>query len=204
MTSDVELLDTIKSGFGLQTDSAVAGFLGITPTSIHRVRHNQGRFGVMQRLKVLDRVAFLRARSLLEQISPEYLRNAIQRMSHQQANRLAKSRSQRQTAATADAQLLDAAKDVLGFATDVELADFLGLARHRMSMVRTGRSTLGPKPRLRLLNRIEPFDLEKVIGALDSSEELIRQIRDFQQQGGRQDGSPPIATKTSLNPSKSV
>lgn len=179
MSSDIHLLDTIKAGFGLETDAAVADFLGITPTTIHRVRHGKARLGIMQRIKVLDHIAFLRTRSLLEQITPQYLSAAIRRLSHERARKIADQRVKRPTPPTADAELLDIAKDVLGFGTDEALAEFLGLARHRISMVRSGSSTLGPKPRLKLLNRIQPFDLDAVMSTLESSEELVSRIESF-------------------------
>ena len=176
---DTALLDVIREGFDLESDAAVAALLGITPTTIHRVRHGKARLGPIQRLKVLDRVGFIRARSLVEMIAPDRLAQAIRTFSHGQAKRLAQRKLERQRPRTADAELLDLAKEVFEFRTDEDLAAFLGLARHRMSMVRTGRSALGPKPRLKLLRLVEDFDLDAVLATLESSEDLAARIRAY-------------------------
>ncbi len=65
---DNELLDVLKTGFGLRSDAQVADFLGITRTTIHSVRHGRARLGILQRLKILDHIGFLHSRQWLENL----------------------------------------------------------------------------------------------------------------------------------------
>ena len=174
--SDAVLLDAIKDGFGLDTDSQVASFLKISAVTIHHVRHGRARLGIVQRLKVLDKIAFLNTRQWLERITPDNLSSAIRDSSHKLARKAASGCPSSSSDASPDAVLLVLAKDLFGVRTDAELAEHLGVARNTISMVRTGRSTLGPKPRLRILHAISPFDIEKLENILDSSEALIDEI----------------------------
>jgi plasmid maintenance system antidote protein VapI len=183
VSSDAELIDAVKAGFGLPSDAAVAAFLGISRNSIHAARSGRARLGPIQRLKVLDRIGFLRARSFVEQISPERLAELIRDFSRGQANRIAENRRTYMAPKTIDAELIELTKEVFDFTTDEALAAYLGFPRHRISMIRSGRSTLGPRPRVKLLRLVEDFDLDAVLNALDSSEDLATRVRAYAQTG---------------------
>ncbi len=78
-----------------------------------------------------------------------------------------------------EGELLDLVQDACGLRTDTELADFLGVARNTISNVRAGRASLGPRPRLRILNQFAPFDTERVEAVLDSTDALVAAVREW-------------------------
>lgn len=173
---DIILLDRLKIGFGLKTDSALANFLGISRTNIHKVRHHNARLGVIQRLKVLDRIGFLNTRQWVEKLASENLANGIRTKSKKLANYHAAKKKPAKSKHQAEADLLELVKLAFNFNTDFELGNFLGLARNTVSMVRNGKTSLGPKPRLKILNAVNAFDIKRLERALESSEYLIEEI----------------------------
>lgn len=179
MSSDAQLIDALRAAFALDSDAEVAAFLGIAPISVYFARTGRAKLGPVQRLKVLDRLSFAKGRSLLEQIAPEALAAKIRRLSQAQARALAERRLERQRARTVDAELIELVKATYDFRNDEVLAEHLGFPRSRISMIRTGRSTLGPIPRLKLLRLVEEFDLEGALEALASSEELVALVRAY-------------------------
>ncbi len=74
--------------------------------------------------------------------------------------------------------LLDAVKQACGCRRDSALAALLGMARKTSSSVRVGRSTLGPRPRRRILNDCAPFETERVDAVLYSPDALAQAVRD--------------------------
>lgn len=168
--NDAKLLDLIMKGFDLLNDSQISKFLGITKTTIHSIRHGKAKFGIMQRLKLLDKIGFLKARSIIESILPEALSKAVRNSSNRIAHkRIKKSES-------SDAELIEILKDVHSFSTDSELAEFLGLARNTISMIRKGRTSLGPIPKLKILNSVDSFDLVKLENIINSTDLLSEEI----------------------------
>ncbi|NEX23851.1 hypothetical protein G3480_26975 [Thiorhodococcus mannitoliphagus] len=45
--------------------------------------------------------------------------------------------------------------------------------------MRAGRGSLGPRPRLRILNRFAPFDTERVDAVLSSTDALIAAVQEW-------------------------
>jgi ribonucleotide monophosphatase NagD (HAD superfamily) len=66
-----------------------------------------------------------------------------------------------------------------GFTTDVQMAKELGIKRNTISMVRTGRSRLGPLPRLRIYRDVYDEDTSELEEALESSDALLRMVRKY-------------------------
>lgn len=176
---ETELLDVLKTTFRLSSDAQVAAFLGITRATTHRVRHGQGRLGIQQRLKILDHIGFLDKRQWLNRLRPERLNERIRCSSHALRQRQVRAPQRIERDLDAEGELLDLVQDACGLRTDTELAEFLGVARNTLSNVRAGRSSLGPRPRLRILNRFAPFDTERVDAVLDSTEVLIDAVREW-------------------------
>ncbi len=176
---DNELLDVLKTGFGLRSDAQVADFLGITRTTIHSVRHGRARLGILQRLKILDHIGFLHSRQWLENLLPAQLSARIRRSSHARAQRQVRARQRLERDLGVEGELLDLVQDACGLRTDTELADFLGVARNTVSNVRAGRASLGPRPRLRILNQFAPFDTERVDAVLESTDALIQAVQEW-------------------------
>lgn len=77
----------------------------------------------------------------------------------------------------AEKDLIEEAKEAFGCSSDEELAEILGVARNTISAIRNGDTSLGPEPRLRILNRIEPFEIEQLQKVLTSTDDLIEAIR---------------------------
>lgn len=180
--NDDKLLDELKEGFSLKNDAQIAEFLGITRATIHNVRHKKVRLGIMQRLKILDKIGFLKTRQLIESIAPKSLASLIESSSNKLVQRRLKDYDSQNDddVLTDDAVLLNQVKVAFGFNTDQELAEFLGVARNTISMIRKGKSTLGPYPRLKILNKIAPFDLHDLEKTLASTELIISGIKDWQ------------------------
>jgi hypothetical protein len=126
--------------------------------------------------------------SFAERVSPEFLAALLRNASQQQANRIADAKLRRRRAKSPDGELLEDFKEAFGFETDVELANFLGLESQTTSSVRTGRSTLGLGPRLRILNKLEPFDLKELEAVLASTDTLVQLIEHYRAQTNPDDG----------------
>ena len=179
--SDAKLLDEIKSGFNLKNDAELAGLLGVTRTTIHNVRHKNRRLGLKPKFRVLDHIAFLKVRGTLEtwaeKLTTVSLANKIRGGSEAIAQRRANKSIPADSAEVAEKDLIEEAKVAFGCSNDDQLAEILGVARNTISAIRSGDTTLGPEPRMRILNRIEPFEIEQLQKVLKSTDDLIEAIR---------------------------
>ncbi|NEV64943.1 hypothetical protein [Thiorhodococcus minor] len=194
---ETELLNVLKTTLLLSSDAQVAAFLGITRATIHRVRHGQGRLGIQQRLKILDHIGFLDNRLWLNRLRPDRLNERIRRSGHALRQRQVRAPQRIERDLSIEGKLLDLVQDACGFRTDTELAEFLDVARITLSNGRAGRGSLGPRQRLRILNRFAPFDTERIDAVLDSTEVLIEAVRewaDHQRERAGQDRANPSAS----------
>ncbi len=165
---DHRLMDLLKQGFDLANDSQRADFLGINRTTLHHVRHGTAQLRLMQKLKVLDRLAFLKARNLVESIVPERLAQAIRQGSNQLAHRRIEAKS-------ADAELLMMAKTLFRCSHDADLSERLRITPSTISVVRGGRSSIGPKPRIRILYRFLELEYQALLeSGLTEAEAILR------------------------------
>ncbi len=177
LRSESRLLQEIKDGFGLDSDSALAAWLGISRAAIASVRDGRSRLGPLQRLKVLDRLGFLRARKLLESLLSPGIAAEIVKWSQRSAKRDA-SRHLRKHGADDESHVLDLCKTQIGFATDADLAKFLGVRPNTISMIRSGKSALGVLPRIRILSKVVPDEPYADVGhALESTEYMISLLK---------------------------
>lgn len=175
--SNADLLDKLKHGFGYKTDLELAGFLGVTKETMSQIRHGELGLSLTQRIKVMDRLASIRTRNLLERIAPDHLSRELHRLSLRGAEKLALDELEKGEPTAVDVKLIELFKmygqDESLFKTDKEMASFLGLKRASISGVRTGKSKLGPLPRLRMLKAINPeTDIEQVLNGIDSNKSL--------------------------------
>lgn len=179
--TDAKLLDEIKVGFGLKNDSELAGFLGVTRTTIHNVRYKNRHLGFRPKFRVLDHIAFLKARGALEswteKLTNASLSSKIRSTSKGFAKKIANKNIPPDAEEVAEKDLIEEAKEAFGCSNDDELAEILGVARNTISAVRNGDTSLGPDPRLRLLNKIEPFEIEQLQDVLTDTDKLIEAIR---------------------------
>jgi hypothetical protein len=177
---DGRLLDELREGFGVHSDAELAAWLGIDPSALSGVRRGRHGFAKAQRLKVLDRIGFLRTRKLVESLIPERLAAEVVRWSHRNANAQARAALAKLASHDANTHLLDATKIALEFDTDAQLAEFLGVRAHTISMIRTGRSGLGDGPKLRILSAISAdVDHAEIEEALTSSEYLVKLVKQW-------------------------
>lgn len=203
MPTDVELIDLIKSTFNYRTDLEVAGFLGVCKDTISAIRNNRTvmgeslRFTILDKWKALDRVAYrkaedfvLRARDVaawrkLQSLNSEsntffstkMLVAKILDARRAQQDRWALNEVEHGPPVSEDAELLDQYKSYKKFSTDDELARAIGIKRNSVSMVRHGRSRLGPLPRLRIYRDAYGEDTSELEAALESSEALLTLIK---------------------------
>lgn len=181
--NNATLLDQLKQGFGYKTDVEIARFLGVTKETISQIRRGELGLSLSQRIKIMDRLSSIQIRDLLERITPENLSNELHRLSLRGAERLALDELEKGEPTAVDIKLIELFKtygqDENLFITDKEMATFLGLKRATISGVRTGKSKLGPLPRLRILKLICPeLDLEQIEKGIESSEYLVELIED--------------------------
>ena len=182
---DSELLDAVKRGFRLKSDAAVAGLLGMSRAAIHSVRHGKRRLGIAQRLKIVDKIGFLKLQNIIERMSSAALAERLREVSGRHAGNRGISNLARLEGMSEDGILLETAKSCLNLKTDDELAALLGVGRNVISMVRSGRTSIGPRPRLRLLQAVEPIDVEKIEEVLASTDMLIGELEKWAESHGQ-------------------
>jgi len=180
--SDALLLDEIKSGFGLKNDAELAGFLGVTRATIHNVRfEDKRRLGPKARFRVLDHIAFLRSRNVAGQWTEAIANKSLATKLINASNSFARNKALKHIPAdsneVAEKDLIEVVKDAFNCSSDDELAEILGIKRNTISAIRHGKTTLGLDPRLKILNKIEPFEIERLQNTLNTTDELIEVLR---------------------------
>ncbi len=171
------LLDKLRSGFNIPSDAALAAWLGIDKSAIYCVRAGSRRLGLIQRLKVLDRIGFLKTRTFVEGLLPENLAMDLMKLNKSMASSQARVALVSLETENANIKLIDAVKTVFGLTTDAALAAFLGIQGTTISMIRAGKSGLGPVPKLKLLGIVTgEFQSEDLISLAESSSRLAAVI----------------------------
>ena len=173
---DAKLIDALKQALGYTTDVEVAGFLGVDKQMVYQARHGISSLGQRQRFKIIDRVLYRRTENLALRCLPANLVKRILELRKAQYEGWALSETEEGDPLPADAQLLDLYKQFRNLRTDAEMAKVLGIKRQSISMVRTGRSKLGPLPRLRIFRDVWQEDIADIEVALESSEALLEMI----------------------------
>jgi len=186
---ECKLLDKLLAGFNIQSDAALAAWLGIDKSAIYGVRSGKHRLGFIQKLKVLDRIGFLKGRSLIESILPQTLADYLAYISQTLASGHAEAQLARSNSPSPDSRILELAKSILGFSTDIPLARLLHIKANTISMIRAGRSVMGPEPRLRILGSVDPaVDVESIL-KIAKSNDLLRNAIDRWIISGQTDGT---------------
>ena len=161
------------------------------------------RFTILDKLLVLDKVAFRKGeeffikssalavnkekqsvepiqgskRSLILLCSPAKLAAKILELRQAQHERWALKELEDGPSVSEDALLLDLYMAFKKFETDSRVAEELGIKRNSISMVRHGRSRLGPLPRLRIYRDVYGQDISELEAALESSEALLDMLK---------------------------
>lgn len=177
ITDEVALLDVLLNGFGISNDAQLAAWLGIDKSLIYATRAGKRRLGLIPRLKILDHIGFLKARSILESILPENLSSLLVEFN----NRLVADNiatAIKQNANNPNVALLEATKLAFGHTTDAELAHFLEVEHNTIATIRSGKSALGPKPRLKILaTATQSFDTTALLSSIESSKAFVRLLQ---------------------------
>lgn len=123
----------------------------------------------------------LQHRSLASACSPKALlirlREWRQQQRQAQDERWALKETEDGPPVSEDAELLNLYKEYRQFDTDAQVSKTLGIKRNSISMVRHGRSRLGPLPRLRIYRDVYGRDTSKLEAALESSEALLNLMK---------------------------
>lgn len=184
--AECKLLDSIRSGFNIPTDAALAAWLGIDKSMISSVRAGTRKLGLLQRLKVLDRVGFLKTRTFVESLLPERLAHDLVLLNQRMASQQIDQELARLDAQNENVKLIEAAKLSLQLKTDAELAHVLEVGDTTISMVRSNKSGLGLLPKLRLLERVtSEFQFQSLVDFLESSSQLADAIDRWAKTGHR-------------------
>jgi transcriptional regulator with XRE-family HTH domain len=174
MKKDIDLIDYLKSHLNYQSDVQLADYLKLTPQAIYRIRAGEMNLGHIQRLKILDRLGYLKLVTFIKSLASKDLAEEIAKRVEDHAAIIALTKIEDGESPEADKQLLALIKKFAGCETDEELANKIGLKRTSLSMVRKGKAKFGVYPRLRILRLLDPeANLDEFEKALDSSEELL-------------------------------
>lgn len=172
-SDEVALLDVLLRGFGIKNDAQLAAWLEIDKSLLYAVRAGKRRLGLVPRLRVLDHIGFLKARSILESILPENLAKVLVEFNNQLVAELIK-KALRENAEDPNVALLEATKIAFGHRTDAELAKFLEVQHNTIATIRSGKSSLGPKPKLKILaHATRAFEPEALLAAVESSSRFL-------------------------------
>lgn len=181
ISDEIALLDRLLCGFELKNDAQLAAWLGVDKSLIYATRAGKRRLGLTQRLKIIDHIGFLKRRSIVESIRPENLTRELLALQRGGVSELT-GEAILSNADDPNVALIEASKLAFGYTTDAALAEFLEVEHNTLATVRAQKSALGPKPRLKILERItNEFDSESLISTLESSKMLIRLLDQVQQ-----------------------
>lgn len=69
-------------------------------------------------------------------------------------------------------------KLAFGYRTDAELASFLEVEHNTIATIRSGKSALGPKPKLKILAQAtKAFEPDALIASVESSKKLVKLLQ---------------------------
>jgi transcriptional regulator with XRE-family HTH domain len=188
---DNQLLDLLKERLGFRTDTELAGYLAVTKMFISAVRSGKSPLGVVQRLKILDHLGYLRIANWIKELTSERLAARINEEIQNRALRMAlPDVAAANEDPSVDATLLKLAKLLFDCSTDEELSRELGIKPNSLSTIRKGKTGFGPLPRMKILKRLPNFfvtedgqtvevDLDEFEEALQSSEKCIELVRKY-------------------------
>lgn len=156
----VERIDAVKKKFGLVNDADLGRFLGVTRGGIWTIRRFSKPLNADSKLIIIDNIGFLGIGNWSERISTPYMATIIGLNNNENPISIS------------DSDLPDAIKLFLNLKTDQALADLLGLKRHAISMVHSGKSSFGLRVKLKLLKLLEGINTDMVISLLDDMDLL--------------------------------
>lgn len=185
--NDSELLDAVIEGFGLKNDAELARFLGVTPGNLSHVRQGKQSLGLLQKIKILDKIGYLAVSNWVERVSPSSLGRLIRDTNQAMVNR--RIRLKPNANYVDDARLIVLAKEGLGFEKYDELAEFLELSKSGVSGIKSGRSSMGIGPRLKILERIDPEQSNQLSTIILNTEALCVAIKEFAENQNEQAAS---------------
>ena len=177
--NDSDLLDVVKEGFGLKNDVELSIFLEVTSANISYVRNGKQGLGLIQKLKILDKISYLAVSNWVERVSPRGLGRIIKETNHAMINR--KISLKPNASYEDDARLVVLAKEGLGFKRYEDLAHFLGMSKAAVSVIKSGRTSIGLIPRLKILECIDSDSANQVRTIISSTEALSHAIKEFAQ-----------------------
>jgi len=181
MSVEAQILDIVKQHFGVESDAQLGITLGIGRDSLSGIRTGRLPMGESIRFVLLQAWWNARQGRGVHDESHEF---AAQTLAVQLQMRLKAGTHEDEGAvqdasefSSADAVLLEMYKRYKQSRTDQEVAQWLGIKRHSLSMVRSGRNRLGPVPLLRIytdIHQVQHLGLEEAVG---SSAGLLRLLQ---------------------------
>lgn len=181
MSVEAQILDIVKQHLGVESDAQLGITLGIGRDSLSGIRTGRLPMGESIRFVLLQAWWNARQGRGVHDESHEF---AAQTLAAQVQVRLKAGTHEDEAVvqdasefSSADAVLLEMYKRYKQSRTDQEVAQWLGIKRHSLSMVRSGRNRLGPVPLLRIYTEIhqaQHLGLEEAVG---SSAGLLRLLQ---------------------------
>lgn len=153
------IIDTLKLELGIKTDAAAAKLVGITKDAMSMMKNGRIGVSIENRLAMMDLLNCSGIENLSKRITENYL---CARIIETIGETVGENKS-----------LIDLFKAHQGFKTDEEISQIIGLKRNSISMIRSGKSQLGPLPRLKMLSAVDGVSIDDVEKGLASKEWLL-------------------------------
>lgn len=88
----IERIEKIKKEFDIETDSKMAGMLGISRASMHAILTGKSQPSTITKLKIMDKLGFAWAREALLEILPEEKKDKAKTKWNKMSNKLIKDK----------------------------------------------------------------------------------------------------------------
>ena len=194
MHVDAAVFDFLKTSMGFESDVQLMSWLGISRDSLSGIRTGRLPMGDTIRFLILNKwwtesrqstvgrpgqsvqsghVTFS-VDGMVSGFSAQSMLQIIRAQLKDQGKDVPETDGVDALVPTAvDAELLETYKVYKNCATDTEVANLLGIKRHSISMVRSGRNRLGPMPLLKMFSDLMGGDELGLQAAVQSSEALL-------------------------------
>ena len=193
MQADAAVFDYLKESIGLESDTELVSWLGISRDSLSGIRTGRLPMGDAIRFQILNKWwAELRPASVgLPELAAQAIKPHVGTQNTAvfcSASLLPKLQlrlkemgkevpgaagSDPAKSMPVDGELLGAYKVYKGCATDAQMGTLLGIKRQSISMVRSGRNGLGPIPLLKIFEDVMGAGDLGLQAAVQSSEALL-------------------------------
>ena len=175
------LLDKVANGLAIASERDLAARLGMSTTSLHKIRKLGGTLSWKQRFIVMDKLGFMHIRAKVEALTPISLAKTIRQITNAGSENIIRKRIAYKTD-SADSNLIEFLRTYSELSNNNIFKENLDVSENRLDKIENGseftwqeRGTL-----MTALNKINPkkwiFDQQDMLKHLNSSEALLESI----------------------------